>query len=129
MPCAMAGLQDVSRQTTKFSWLLRTDHRSEKPGARDMNEVSLAIKTSEGVAVVVGCSHPGVEKSSRTRPQSILDSTPSPAALISGNAGGRRAAFRALGTSMLIVALADAVAKQGLRDELPVRAAMGSTRK
>ncbi len=42
MPCAMAGLQDMSRQTTKFSWLLRTtDHRvSEKPGARDMNEVS-----------------------------------------------------------------------------------------
>jgi 7,8-dihydropterin-6-yl-methyl-4-(beta-D-ribofuranosyl)aminobenzene 5'-phosphate synthase len=27
-----------------------------------MNEVSLAIRTPEGLAVVVGCSHPGVEK-------------------------------------------------------------------
>jgi 7,8-dihydropterin-6-yl-methyl-4-(beta-D-ribofuranosyl)aminobenzene 5'-phosphate synthase len=35
---------------------------SEKRGTRDMNEVSLAIKTPEGLAVVVGCSHPGVEK-------------------------------------------------------------------
>jgi len=35
---------------------------SQKPGTRDMNEVSLAIRTPEGLAVVVGCSHPGVEK-------------------------------------------------------------------
>ena len=27
-----------------------------------MNEVSLAIRTPKGLAVVVGCSHPGVEK-------------------------------------------------------------------
>jgi 7,8-dihydropterin-6-yl-methyl-4-(beta-D-ribofuranosyl)aminobenzene 5'-phosphate synthase len=27
-----------------------------------MNEVSLAIRTPQGLAVVVGCSHPGVEK-------------------------------------------------------------------
>jgi 7,8-dihydropterin-6-yl-methyl-4-(beta-D-ribofuranosyl)aminobenzene 5'-phosphate synthase len=36
--------------------------RSEKPGTREMNEVSLAIRTPRGLAVVVGCSHPGVEK-------------------------------------------------------------------
>lgn len=36
--------------------------KSEKPGTRDMNELSLAIRTPEGLAVVVGCSHPGVEK-------------------------------------------------------------------
>jgi 7,8-dihydropterin-6-yl-methyl-4-(beta-D-ribofuranosyl)aminobenzene 5'-phosphate synthase len=36
--------------------------RSEKPGTLEMNEVSLAIKTPQGLAVVVGCSHPGVEK-------------------------------------------------------------------
>ncbi len=35
---------------------------SEKPGTREMNELSLAIKTPQGLAVVVGCSHPGVEK-------------------------------------------------------------------
>ena len=36
--------------------------RSDKPGTVEMNEVSLAIRTPEGLAVVVGCSHPGVEK-------------------------------------------------------------------
>jgi len=35
--------------------------RSQKPGTIDMNEVSLAIRTPRGLAVVVGCSHPGVE--------------------------------------------------------------------
>jgi 7,8-dihydropterin-6-yl-methyl-4-(beta-D-ribofuranosyl)aminobenzene 5'-phosphate synthase len=36
--------------------------RSQKPGTMEMNEVSLAIRTPSGLAVVVGCSHPGVEK-------------------------------------------------------------------
>lgn len=36
--------------------------KSDKPGTRDMNELSLAIRTPEGLALVVGCSHPGVEK-------------------------------------------------------------------
>jgi 7,8-dihydropterin-6-yl-methyl-4-(beta-D-ribofuranosyl)aminobenzene 5'-phosphate synthase len=34
---------------------------SDKAGTRDMNELSLAIRTPQGLAVVVGCSHPGVE--------------------------------------------------------------------
>ncbi len=36
--------------------------KSDKAGTRDMNELSLAIRTPEGLALVVGCSHPGVEK-------------------------------------------------------------------
>jgi len=36
--------------------------RSQKPGTVDMNELSLAIRTPRGLLVVVGCSHPGVEK-------------------------------------------------------------------
>jgi 7,8-dihydropterin-6-yl-methyl-4-(beta-D-ribofuranosyl)aminobenzene 5'-phosphate synthase len=36
--------------------------QSQKPGTLEMNEVSLAIRTPKGLAVVVGCSHPGVEK-------------------------------------------------------------------
>ena len=35
--------------------------RSQKPGTLEMNELSLAIRTPLGLAVVVGCSHPGVE--------------------------------------------------------------------
>jgi 7,8-dihydropterin-6-yl-methyl-4-(beta-D-ribofuranosyl)aminobenzene 5'-phosphate synthase len=36
--------------------------RSETPGTREMNEVSMAIKTPQGLVVMVGCSHPGIEK-------------------------------------------------------------------
>lgn len=36
--------------------------RSETPGTREMNEISLVIKTPKGSVVVVGCSHPGIEK-------------------------------------------------------------------
>jgi 7,8-dihydropterin-6-yl-methyl-4-(beta-D-ribofuranosyl)aminobenzene 5'-phosphate synthase len=35
--------------------------RSEKPGTVEMNELSLVVRTPRGLAVVVGCSHPGVE--------------------------------------------------------------------
>lgn len=57
------GNFQIIRQTTEILpgfFVLTT--RSEKPGTIEMNEVSLAIKTSKGLAVVVGCSHPGVEK-------------------------------------------------------------------
>jgi len=50
--------------------------RSEKPGTLEMNEVSLAIRTPKGLAVVVGCSHPGVEKILRGRRRSTRGSTP-----------------------------------------------------
>jgi 7,8-dihydropterin-6-yl-methyl-4-(beta-D-ribofuranosyl)aminobenzene 5'-phosphate synthase len=35
--------------------------RSDRPGTRDMNEISMLIKTSQGGVLVVGCSHPGIE--------------------------------------------------------------------
>jgi 7,8-dihydropterin-6-yl-methyl-4-(beta-D-ribofuranosyl)aminobenzene 5'-phosphate synthase len=41
-------------------WLFPT--QSDTPGTREMNEVSMAIKTPQGLAVMVGCSHPGIEK-------------------------------------------------------------------
>ena len=36
--------------------------QSQKPGTIEMHEVSLAVRTPRGLAVVVGCSHPGVER-------------------------------------------------------------------
>lgn len=36
--------------------------RSELPGTREMNEVSLFIRTPRGGVLVVGCSHPGIER-------------------------------------------------------------------
>lgn len=35
---------------------------SDKPGTRELRELSLAIQTPEGVVVVAGCSHPGVDQ-------------------------------------------------------------------
>ena len=35
---------------------------SDAPGTKELKELSLAVNTSEGLVLVVGCSHPGIEK-------------------------------------------------------------------
>lgn len=35
---------------------------SDKPGTLELRELSLALDTPEGMVIVVGCSHPGIEK-------------------------------------------------------------------
>lgn len=35
---------------------------SDEKGTLELNELSMAIKTSKGLVVVVGCSHPGIER-------------------------------------------------------------------
>ncbi len=35
---------------------------SDKPGTRELRELSLAINTPDGLVIVVGCSHPGIDK-------------------------------------------------------------------
>jgi len=35
---------------------------SDKPGTLELRELSLAINTPEGMVIVVGCSHPGIDK-------------------------------------------------------------------
>jgi 7,8-dihydropterin-6-yl-methyl-4-(beta-D-ribofuranosyl)aminobenzene 5'-phosphate synthase len=52
----------VTGITEIFPGFYALSTKSQKPGTMEMNEVSLAIRTPEGLAVVVGCSHPGVEK-------------------------------------------------------------------
>jgi 7,8-dihydropterin-6-yl-methyl-4-(beta-D-ribofuranosyl)aminobenzene 5'-phosphate synthase len=34
---------------------------SDKPGTLELRELSLAIETPDGVVLIVGCSHPGIE--------------------------------------------------------------------
>jgi len=41
-------------------WLLSVV--SEVPGTREMRELTLALRTSRGLVIVAGCSHPGIEK-------------------------------------------------------------------
>ena len=35
---------------------------SDAPGTRELRELSLAIKTPDGIVLLVGCSHPGIDK-------------------------------------------------------------------
>ena len=35
---------------------------SDKPGTLELRELSLALNTSDGMVIVVGCSHPGIDK-------------------------------------------------------------------
>ena len=35
---------------------------SDAPGTRELKELSLAVNTPDGVVLVVGCAHPGIEK-------------------------------------------------------------------
>jgi 7,8-dihydropterin-6-yl-methyl-4-(beta-D-ribofuranosyl)aminobenzene 5'-phosphate synthase len=41
-------------------WMFSTV--SDVTGTKEMNEISMAIKTSQGLVLMVGCSHPGIEK-------------------------------------------------------------------
>ena len=60
-PWPLANFQIVTKTTEIFPGFFVLTTRSDKPGTREMNELSLAIQTPKGLAVVVGCSHPGVE--------------------------------------------------------------------
>jgi 7,8-dihydropterin-6-yl-methyl-4-(beta-D-ribofuranosyl)aminobenzene 5'-phosphate synthase len=41
-------------------WLFST--QSDVTGTKEMNEISMAVRTPQGLALMVGCSHPGIEK-------------------------------------------------------------------
>ena len=48
---------------------------SDAPGTRELRELSLAVNTADGLVLLVGCSHPGIERSLRRRRSSIPKST------------------------------------------------------
>jgi 7,8-dihydropterin-6-yl-methyl-4-(beta-D-ribofuranosyl)aminobenzene 5'-phosphate synthase len=35
---------------------------SDAPGTRELRELSLAVNTPDGLVLLVGCSHPGIDK-------------------------------------------------------------------
>ena len=41
-------------------WLFSTV--SDVTGTKEMNEISMAVKTPQGLVVIAGCSHPGIER-------------------------------------------------------------------
>lgn len=60
-PWPAANFQIVRGTTEILPGFFVLSTRSEKAGTREMNELSLAIRSPKGLAVIVGCSHPGVE--------------------------------------------------------------------
>ena len=60
-PWETGNFEIVVRTTEVFPGFFVLTTRSQKPGTLEMNEASLAIRTPKGLAVIVGCSHPGVE--------------------------------------------------------------------
>lgn len=61
-PWQEANFKIVTGTTEIFPGFYALSVQSQKTGTVEMNELSLAVRTPEGLAVVVGCSHPGVEK-------------------------------------------------------------------
>ncbi|MBM2854143.1 MAG: fold metallo-hydrolase [Steroidobacteraceae bacterium] len=60
-PWEQANFEGVAQTTEIFPGLYILTTKSQKQGTLDMNELSLAVQTPKGLAVIVGCSHPGVE--------------------------------------------------------------------
>jgi 7,8-dihydropterin-6-yl-methyl-4-(beta-D-ribofuranosyl)aminobenzene 5'-phosphate synthase len=61
-PWENAEFRTIAASTELFPGFHVLVTRSDKPGTMEMNELSLAIRTPAGLAVIVGCSHPGVER-------------------------------------------------------------------
>ncbi len=61
-PWPGANLIPVREPTEVLPGFFLITTLSDKAGTREMNEISLVIRTSQGSVLVVGCSHPGIEK-------------------------------------------------------------------
>jgi 7,8-dihydropterin-6-yl-methyl-4-(beta-D-ribofuranosyl)aminobenzene 5'-phosphate synthase len=59
-PRAHFELVDTAREVAPGIHLISLV--SDKPGTLELREISLALDTSDGLVLVVGCSHPGIEK-------------------------------------------------------------------
>jgi len=57
-----ANFQLVDRNTEVAPNIQLVTLVSDKPGTLELRELSLAIQTPDGVVLVVGCSHPGIDK-------------------------------------------------------------------
>jgi 7,8-dihydropterin-6-yl-methyl-4-(beta-D-ribofuranosyl)aminobenzene 5'-phosphate synthase len=60
-PWPGANFTPISQQTEVSPGIFIFPGVSTSPGTLELKELSLAIKTPQGVILIVGCSHPGVE--------------------------------------------------------------------
>jgi 7,8-dihydropterin-6-yl-methyl-4-(beta-D-ribofuranosyl)aminobenzene 5'-phosphate synthase len=61
-PWPGANIHQISQATEVLPGFFLFSTLSETPGTREMNEISMAIRTPQGIVLMVGCSHPGIEK-------------------------------------------------------------------
>jgi len=57
-----ANFQLIDKKTEIAPGMFLIALVSDKPGTLELHELSLAIRTPDGLVLVVGCSHPGVER-------------------------------------------------------------------
>src|SRR4051812_21495317 len=57
-----ANFQLIDRTTEIAPGIHLISLVSDKPGTLELRELSLALDTPEGTVIVVGCSHPGIDK-------------------------------------------------------------------
>ena len=57
-----ANFQLIDKNTEIVPGMFLIALVSDSPGTRELTELSLAIKSPQGVILIVGCSHPGVER-------------------------------------------------------------------
>jgi 7,8-dihydropterin-6-yl-methyl-4-(beta-D-ribofuranosyl)aminobenzene 5'-phosphate synthase len=57
-----ANFQLIDKETEIFPGIHLIALVSDKPGTLELRELSLAIDTPEGMVIVVGCSHPGIDR-------------------------------------------------------------------
>jgi len=61
-PWPTAHFKQIDETTEVAAGIFLLSNISDVTGTKEMHEVSLVIRTPEGLVLVVGCSHPGIEK-------------------------------------------------------------------
>lgn len=61
-PWPTAHFKQIEKTTEVAPGIFIVSNVSDAAGTKEMHEISLAFRTAQGLVVVVGCSHPGIEK-------------------------------------------------------------------
>lgn len=61
-PWPGANFAQIREPTEVLPGFFLLSTQSDVTGTKEMNEISMVFRTPQGVVVIVGCSHPGIEK-------------------------------------------------------------------
>lgn len=61
-PWPEANISRIDKPTEVMPGVFLFRTVSDEKGTMELNEISMAVKTPKGLVVVVGCSHPGIER-------------------------------------------------------------------